>query len=292
MKPAPFEYLAPDSLQAALEIMAEKGEEAKVLAGGQSLLPAMNFRLVQPSLLVDLNRVSELDYIVSGSGSLRIGAMTRQRKVELDPQVAGHAPLVHEAMPYIAHVQIRNRGTIGGSLVHADPAAELPVLMAALEARFLLRSRNRERWVGAPDFYQDLFVTDIGPDEILVEIQIPPMAPRTGWCFVEFARRKGDYALLGLAALLTLDDSGICQRARLIYLNAGEIPIEAPEAAAMLAGERPGPGLFRAAAEVAASDEIRPSGDIHASEGYLRQLCRVLTTRALSVALERAGQAA
>ena len=291
MKPAPFEYLAPDSLSAAVAIMAEHGDDAKLLAGGQSLIPVMNFRLVQPTLLVDLNKVAELDFVRAGdNGELRIGAMTRHRRLEHDALVARHAPLITETMPNIAHTQIRNRGTIGGSLAHADPAAELPVIMVALGGRFRVRSDSGERWIEVADFFPGLFMTDLRPEEILVEIAIPPMAPRTGWSFIEFSRRQGDYALTGVAALMTLDNEGRCERARLVYLNAGEYPIDARQAADILVNEKPSPSLFQEVAEIANS-ALHFTADIHASVPYLQHLARVLTVRGLNQAFDRALQA-
>ena len=288
MKPAPFEYLAPDSLSSALDIMAEHGDEAKVLAGGQSLVPSMNFRLLQPSLLVDLNGIHELSYIAEDDDGLRIGAMTRQRQLERDALVARRLPLLHEAMPHVAHVQIRNRGTLGGSLAHADPAAELPVIMVALDGRIRVKSIERERWIEAENFFEGVFATSLDDDEILVEVSLPPLPDRTGTCFLEFSRRKGDYALLGVAALVTLDQSGICRQARLVYLNAAEYPVNARRAAEVLVGEKPDARLFAAAADVAVESEIRPAGHIHASVPYLRHLARVLTQRALETATARA----
>jgi carbon-monoxide dehydrogenase medium subunit len=287
MKPAPFEYIAPDSLADASTILAEHGDEAKVLAGGQSLIPAMNFRLVQPTLLVDINGLAELDTLQKGQQGLRIGALTRQRQLEKDPLVKELAPLLHETMPHVAHWQIRNRGTIGGSLAHADPAAEIPVIMVALDARFRLHSTSGDRWVNAGSFFEGLFATSLAPNELLVEVEIPPLPAGTGCSFIEFARRKGDYALLGVAAVLTLDSSGLCRAAKLVYLNAGETPISAVGAAALLVGQRPSAELFEAAAEKAAGSEINPSGDIHASVSYLRHLGRVLTRQALQRAYER-----
>ncbi len=287
MKPAPFEYIVPDSVAETTALLAEYGDEAKVLAGGQSLVPAMNFRLVQPTMLVDINRLTDLDYVNQGADSLKIGALTRQRTIEKHPLIEAYAPLLHETMPHVAHWQIRNRGTVGGSLVHADPAAEIPVIMVALNARFRLRNARGDRWVTATDCFEGLFATALTPEDLLVEVEIPFMASRTGCCFVEFARRAGDYALLGVAAVLTLDEAGVCSNARLVYLNAGEIPISAVQAEAMLIGEKPTAELFAAAADKAATDEINPSGDIHASEPYLRHLGRVLTKRALTNALER-----
>ncbi|HUS94917.1 MAG TPA: xanthine dehydrogenase family protein subunit M [Patescibacteria group bacterium] len=289
MKPPPFEYLAPSSLPEALDILSENGDDAKVLAGGQSLVPAMNFRLVEPALLVDLNGLDDLSYVTKeASGEIRIGAMTRQRTIERDSLVEAALPLLSETMPNIAHSQIRNRGTIGGSLVHADPAAELPMIMVALDARFRLRRSASERWISAADFYQGLFSTDLADDEIMVEVAIPPLKANAGTCFVEFARRKGDYALLGVAAILSLDDMGICREARIVYLNAGDMPIVARVAADLINGEKPTPQLFVEAANHAIENEITPMGDIHASVPYLLHLARALTVQALNQAAIRA----
>lgn len=288
MKPAPFDFLAPNSLSSALEIMDQHGYDAKLLAGGQSLIPAMNFRLIQPMLLVDLNRITELDFIrETDDGGISIGSLTRQRRLERDAIIERVAPLLHETIPYIAHPQIRNRGTIGGTLAHADPAAELPVIMVALDGRFRLKGISGERWVAARDFFEGIFTTSLAPEEILVEVVIPPMKPGTGWSFIEFSRRKGDYALLGVAALLRVDEAGICQEAKLVYLNAGEIPIVACEASSRLVGAKPSPAIFEQVAAYAAEKEISPTGDIHASVPYLRHLARVLTIRALNSALRR-----
>lgn len=289
MKPAPFEYAAPDSLDAALALLAQHGADAKALAGGQSLVPAMNFRVAQPALLVDLNGLPEMDYVrESGDGRLRIGAMTRQRRVERDALVARRAPLLHEALPYIAHPQIRNRGTIGGSLVHADPASELPVIALALNARFKARNASGERWLSVEEFFQGMFATALTPDELLVEIELPVMPPRTGWAFEEFARRRGDYALMGVAAIVTMSGGGVCDSARLVYLNAGDGPIVAQRAADLLRGQNPSDELIESAAAKASEDEIEPLGNVHASVAYQRHLARVLTRRALAQAFNRA----
>ena len=290
MKPAQFEYFAPQSLQDALNLMAQHGYDAKPLAGGQSLVPAMNFRLANPGILVDLNGLAELAYIRrGGDGTLYIGAMTRHSTVERDPLVAQHAPLLHETMPHIAHRQIRNRGTIGGSLAHADPAAELPSVVVALDARLRLLSAAGERWVDAADFYQGLFTTDLAPEELLAEIAIPSMPARSGWAFDEVARRPGDYALVGAAAVVMLDAAGRCADARLVYLSVGEGPEQATTAAAALLGQPPSPDLIARAAEIAAADDIDPVADIHASAAYRRQLARVLAQRTLTRAFQRAS---
>ncbi len=290
MKPAPFEYKAPGTLDETLALLREFGDEAKLLAGGQSLVPAMNFRVVQPRVLIDINRVSEAAYIhQENHGTLRIGAMTRERQLESDPVIARCAPLLAEAMPHVAHPQIRNRGTLGGSLANADPAAELPVIMLALGARFKVRDASTSRWVAAQDFFQGMFTTALSPDQMLVEIELPAMPPRTGWSFMEVAPRAGDYALMGVAALVTLDDQGKCSRARLVYLNAGDGPVEAKEAARLLAGEKPENPLIESAAALAAGKEINPYGNLHASVDYQRHLALVLTRKALALACQRAG---
>jgi|SRR6185436_2912894 len=299
MKPASFEYLAPDSLDAALEAVARHGGDAKLLAGGQSLIPVMNFRLAQPAVLIDLNRLRELDYIRSDGpraddgGGLRIGAMTRQRTLERDPLVASRAPLLSEAVPFIAHPQIRNRGTIGGSLAHADWRAELPAVAVALRARLRLRRAGGERWVEARDFFAGLLTTLLEPDEILVEVALPPPPPRSGWAFVEVARRHGDYAQVGVAAGVSLDETGRCREARLVYLSVGDRPVEAREAARLLEGAAVSEGIdeaIAAAAEKASRDEMDPTGDIHASSAFKEHLARVLTGRALRRAFARARE--
>ena len=288
MKPAPFEYYAPDSLEAALALKAEHGDEAKVLAGGQSLIPAMNFRVAQPSILIDLNKITELRYIEEKNGDLRVGAMTLQSEAERDTLLSKRTPLLHETIPNIAHPQIRNRGTIGGSLAHADPAAELPVVATALGARMRVQNKDGERWINVDDFFSGMFTISLSADEMLVEIAFPKTAANAGWAFVEVARRQGDYAMAGLAALLTLDETGICSSAKLVYLNVGDGPLSAEKAAESLIGAKPSKKIFSEAARIASQEEISPFGNVHASPDYQRHLSEVLTRRALSTAFERA----
>jgi carbon-monoxide dehydrogenase medium subunit len=289
MKPPSFEYFAPTSTAEALALLSQYGYDAKPLAGGQSLIPTMNFRLAQPGALVDLNPITELAYIRPGDdGGLRIGAMTRQRQVERDPLVAQRAPLVHETMPFIAHPQIRNRGTFGGSLAHADPASELPAVATALNARFRARSQKGERWIPVSEFFVSLFATALEPDELLLEVALPPLPPRTGWAFTEMARRHGDYALVGVAAVVTLDERDRCQAAKLVFLSVGDGPVVAEQAAQALTGQTLTPDAILAAAETAAQADIAPNNDIHASAGYRRHLAKVLARRVLSQAVERA----
>ncbi len=290
MKPAPFEYHAPTTLEQALDLMSQHAGEAKILAGGQSLVPAMNFRIVQPSLLIDLNQVAELSYIREYADVMRIGAMTRERHLEFDASIAKRIPLLHEAAPNIAHPQIRNRGTIGGSIVNADPAAELPVLMLALSARLKAKNISGERWINAQDFFVGMFTTALEPDEILVEIELPFMPPHTGWSFMEVAPRAGDYALMGVAALVTLDSAGKCNDAKLVYLNAGDGPVDAKQAAQLLHGETITEKMIDEAAEFASQKEINPFGNIHTSIEFQRHLANVLTKNVLKQAMKRAEE--
>ena len=291
MKPAPFKYHAPHSLEEALSLMNQHADEAKLLAGGQSLVPAMNFRVVQPSLLIDLNRVQEMAYISEDKNALHVGAMARERQLEFNASIETRTPLLHEAVPFIAHPQIRNRGTIGGSIVNADPAAELPVLMLALDARLKAQSISGERWIDAKDFFAGMFTTALEPNEILVEIELPFMSAHTGWSFMEVAPRAGDYALMGVAALVTLDENGKCTHAKLVYLNAGDGPVDAKDAAKSLEGEALSDAWMESAAAMASEKEINPFGNVHTSPEFQRHLAKVLTKKALKQAIQRAGGA-
>ncbi|HEX2076158.1 MAG TPA: xanthine dehydrogenase family protein subunit M [Longimicrobium sp.] len=289
MKPAPFEYHRPASVDEALALLAEHGYDAKLLAGGQSLVPAMNFRLAQPAVLIDLNRVAGLDGMEEADGALRLGAMVRQAAAERSPLVAARAPLLGETLPYVAHAQIRNRGTVGGSIAHADPAGEIGAVMLALDARFHLRGPNGTRVVPAAEFYTGLFGTALEAEEMLAEAEIPVAAPRTGWAFDEVSRRHGDYALAGLAAAVEVDGDGRCTAARLAFLGVGDAPMLANEAAAALVGQAPTEEAIRAAADAASQRDIDPPGDIHASPAYRRHLAGVLVRRVLPRAFARAA---
>lgn len=288
MKPAPFRYFAPTRLEGVLDLLEEHGADAKLLAGGQSLVPAMNFRLSQPAILIDLNGVSELEGIEpSDSGGLTIGAMTRQRTVERSALVRDEVPLLAEALPFIAHPQIRNRGTMGGSVAHADPAAELPAVMLALDAQFELRSRRGSRRVAAADFFTGLFATALGFDEVLAAIHMPARVDGYGWAFDEMSRRHGDYALVGVASAVRLDQTGRCRDAKLSLLSVGSGPVSADRAAELLVGEQPTPDLWKAVAEAALS-ACEPPDDIHASAEFRRHLVRMLVARTLKRACGRA----
>lgn len=287
MKPAAFEYHAPTTRVEALTLLAESGGEAKVLAGGQSLVPSMNFRLAQPSILVDLNGIDDLFGIhAREDGGLRIGAMTRQRTVERSPLVAERAPLIAEAMPYIAHPQIRNRGTFGGSLAHADPASELPALAVALDAQMRVQSTQGERWVPASEFFLGVFTTALEPDEMLVEIAIPSLPARTGTAFEEFSRRHGDYALVGVSAVVTLAEDGKVAANKLVFFSIGDAPVVASSASEVLQGVTPTEEAIREAIEAIEAD-IDPQGDIHATAAYRRHLAKVLAGKVLGRAIKQ-----
>jgi carbon-monoxide dehydrogenase medium subunit len=292
MKPAPFTYYAPTHVEEALDRLAQLGYDAKPLAGGQSLIPLMNFRLAQPSTLIDLNNIAELAYLrADGDGGVAIGAMARDSAVERDRLIAERAPLLHETMPHVAYEQIRNRGTFGGNIAHADPTGQLPAVCVALEARCRIRSQAGERWASAGEFFVGTFATVLQPDELLVEVTLPPMPPRSGWSYKQAARQHGDYAMAGVAAVVRLDERGRCQTARLVYLGVGDRPVSANQAAQALIGQLPTAEAARAAAAAAARDDVDPGSDIHASAAFRRHLVDVLTRRALAEAFERAAQA-
>lgn len=296
MKPPAFEYVAAADLDEALEALAEPSLETRPLAGGQSLVPMLNFRLAAPERLVDLNGIEELSRIEeTEGGALRLGAMVRHRQLECDPLVARRAPLLAEAAPFIAHPQIRSRGTVGGSVAHADPAAELPAVLLTLGARVRIARRSRdgepgssaERTLDLDDFFLGPFFSALEPDELLTAIEVPPSAPGEGTAFDEVARRRGDYALAGVAARVRLDSGGICQEAAISLVNGGPTPGLMTEAARTLVGAEPTPEAIEAAA-AACAETSEPAADMHANEAYRRHLIRVLTRRVLSRAADRA----
>src|SRR5260370_1359912 len=287
MKPAPFKYIAATSLAHALALKARHGDDAKFLAGGQSLIPAMNFRLARPAVLIDINAIEGLAGVRPRAGAVGIGPLTRYRALQRDEAFTKLYPLIDEALPHIAHPQIRNRGTIGGNLSHADPASELPAIALALRGRFRVQAAKRERWVEAKDFFAGALTTDLQPDEMLVELELPLPKPRTGSCFMEIARRRGDFAIAGVAAMWTLGERDECTNVRLAFCGVGETPVDASSAADSLIGHR----LTEAATrDVAASVQamIDPAGSVHATADYQRHIARVLAERALQSATQRA----
>ena len=288
MKPPRFRYFAPQSVEEALTLLAEHADEGRVLAGGQSLVPLMNMRLAHPGVLVDINGIRELAYVRPWDGGLSLGAITRDAAVASDPAVAAHFPLLAEAAHCIGHPAIRNRSTVGGSIAHADPAAELPAVMVALNAEFEIRSHSGSRTISAQDIFQGYFTTDLKAGELLTELRLPGLPPRSGSAFVEFSRREGDYALAGVAAILTLDEDGTIAGVRLGLCSVGPAPVRPQAAETVLRGQRPGDEAWAAAASAVVAALDSPPSDIHGSADYRRSLAGVLTRQALAIAAERA----
>jgi aerobic carbon-monoxide dehydrogenase medium subunit len=289
MKPPPFEYHAPASTTEALDLLGEFGSDAKVLAGGQSLVPLLNLRLARPAHLIDINGLeSEIGQVRANNGSLAIGAMTRQRTAERSGVIAERCPLLAEALPLIGHIQIRNRGTIGGSLAHADPASELPAVAMVLGAELVARSRSRgERVIKAADFFVSFLTTALEPDELLVEVRLPGWPTGAGWSYQEVSRRHGDFAMVGAACLVRLNGDGTIGEARLSYTGAAPAPVKARDAEQSLAGQQPSSDAFAEAAEQAAK-VLDPVSDVHAPAAYRLHVAKVLTRRALQTAVSRA----
>ena len=290
MKPAPFQYVRPSSVSDALAALARYRDDAKVLAGGQSLIALMNLRLVKPAVLVDINRLSDIAYIREENGTVAIGALTRQSAVESSGVIARQCPLMAEAIRFVAHRPIRNRGTVGGNLAHADPTSELPAVAVALDATFVARSTDGQRAISAADFFVGLLSSALASKELLTEMRIPIWPAGQGWSFMEVSPRAGDYALVGVAATLQVQE-GICQAARLVYSGVGVRPARVAAAEQMLLGGPANEATFRAAGEVAAG-QVDPSSDFHATGDYRRDLVRVLTRRALMRALDRCKKGA
>lgn len=287
MKAAPFEYARPETVGEAVHLLAEHGDDAKVLAGGQSLMPLLALRFAQPALLVDLNGVGGLSGIRPlDDGGVAIGAMTRTRALETDVFVRDRLPLAREAAPLIAHRAIRNRGTVGGTVAHADPAAELPAVLLALRGAVTAQGPNGTRELAADHLFLGHYTTALAPDEVLTELRLPPPAPDTGTAFIEFTRRRGDFAIVGAGVTLTVD-RGRCTDANIALIGVADQPFRADAAVAGLVGVTFDEGAARAAGAAAAA-AVAPSSDIHASADYRRHLTDVLVRRALLVAARRA----
>jgi aerobic carbon-monoxide dehydrogenase medium subunit len=286
MKPPRFDYHAPRTIEQAVDLLARYGGEAKVLAGGQSLMPMLNFRLARPAALVDVNRISELAYLREDDGTLAFGAMTRQRTIEFSPVVARRLPLLGEATRWVGHRPIRSRGTIGGSIAHADPSAEYPAVLTALGGEVVVQGPRGLRTLTPDRLFETYLTTSLAPDELLVEVRLPASPAGAGYAFEEFARRHGDFAIIGIAALVVRDGDR-CAAARLASAGAGPVPVRLRAAEAIL--EREGLGERAIAAAAARAGElVDPDSDVHASAAYRRHLTRVLTGRALKRACERA----
>jgi len=289
MKPVKFDYYAPTSLEEALDKLAELGYDGKVLAGGQSLIAAMNFRMARPTALVDLNNVPELSYIrPTENGGLAIGTMTRVFTVENDAEVTRKFPLLTEVAKFIAHPQIRRRGTFGGAIAHADPAGQLPSISVLMNMKALIRRKGEERWVDGQDLIIGPFMTVIEPDEMLAELVLDPWQPRTGYKYVQVARQSGGYAQSAVASIVTLDEKGSCKDVRMVLMSVGEVPILSQKAGEILIGNAPTREAIEEVAEVVSNEEIDPATDLHATADYKRSITRVLTVRSLTEAFERA----
>ena len=284
MKPVSFDYHAPASLEAAVALLQRYGGEAKVLAGGQSLMPLLNFRLSRPAALVDLGRIPGLAYIEEGDGQVRLGAMTRQRTIEFSPVVARRLPLLGEATKWVGHLPIRTRGTIGGSIAHADPSAEYPAVLTALEGEVVASGPKGERVVKAKDLFLTYLTTSLESDEVLSEIRLPVMPVGAGFALEEFARRHGDFAIVAIAAMVVRDATR-CKQARLATAGAGPVPVRLRAAEEILERDGVTDAAIDAAARRAA-ELVSPDSDIHASADYRRHLTMVLTRRALKRALK------
>jgi len=287
MKLPEVEYEAPATVADAIDLLAEHQDEASVLAGGQSLIPLLALRLARPAILIDINGLSELSGVSASDGWVAVGAMTREYVAEDSRVIADTVPLLAAALPLIGHEAIRSRGTIGGSLAHADPSAELPAVALALGAELVVRSRSGERVIPAAEWFEGFLATSRRADELLVEVRFPTASPRTGVTFTEVSRRHGDFAIVGLAASLTLSNGAISD-ARLAFSGVSDVPVRAAAAEEVLVGERPSASLFEEAARRATAD-LDPPADLHGSSDYRKQVAATLVRRGLQAA---AGNAA
>ncbi|MFQ5916367.1 MAG: FAD binding domain-containing protein [Candidatus Binatia bacterium] len=280
MKPPVFKYVRVESVDGALSALVEHGEDAKILAGGQSLVPMLNFRIAEPAVLVDINPVRELDYIRVEDGWMHIGARTRQRALEKTPDVKEKCPLLAEAVKWIGHPQIRNRGTVGGSLVHADPTAELALVATLLDSQFVIRGKEKSRTVGPADFFESAMSTRMEEDEILTQVSYPVTPPRSGYGFRELCFRHGDFAVVAAAVQLTVGGNGRCTEARVAVSGAGSTPLRIRGAEETLVGNNVKTEVLDAAA-ARVPDEVQPISDLKGSEAYRREMARVFVRRAL-----------
>ena len=286
MKPAPFDYCCPDTVEEALSILAERGSDAKVMAGGQSLTPMLNFRVVRPEIIVDISRLIDLDYVRDrADGGLTVGALTRHRVMETSPQVARVFPVIPETMKYVAHLAIRNRGTIGGSLSHADPAAELPMLSRLLDATIVARSVRGERSIESEDFFMAPLTSSLEDDELVVSIEMPGV-DHNGWAFEEFSRRPGDFALAAVGVMLDVQDREIVH-ARVAMMGVGDTPLRRHEAEEALIGHALDERTLGDAID-AACDSLDPHQDLQASPEFRRHLARAVMERVVRRAWKRA----
>ena len=289
MKPAPFEYHAPHTVEEVLSLLAEHGDEGKIIAGGQSLVPMLAMRLARPTQLVDVNAVTSLAGVTHEGEVLRIGATTRERDVERSPLVAPLAPALAEALPLIGHQAIRNRGTVGGSLAHADASAELPAVAMAVDASMVVRGPSGERTISADDFFAGHYTTTLEDDECLTHVDIPTATASAGWSVQEVARRHGDFALVGVVAMIALAADRTIEQARLCLFGVAERPMRLQPVEASLVGAAATPETFSAAAAEAVRD-LEPASDVHGSSDYRRHLAGVTVRRALATASDRSAR--
>lgn len=289
MKPAAFKYFVPNSIKEAVDFLEQYGDEAKIIAGGQSLVPIMNFRLGRPEVLIDINKIKELDYIRDCADGekegLAIGALTRERVVELDPNVQKKCPILSKAISYVGHTTIRNRGTIGGSLVHADPSGEIPTTICALEGKMKVSGPDGERTLDCEEFFLTYLTTSLEPSDILVEVKVPVLPEGTGWSFVELSRRVGDFAIVAVATILLMDPDGTCGEARISLGGVAPTPVRAEDAEEILSGQKITPALVEKAGQLAI-DATDAEPDYHATADYRREMTNVLVKRSLKEALD------
>ena len=286
MKPAAFEYLYPVSAAEAVDLLERYGEDAKIIAGGQSLVPMMNFRLARPEVLIDINRIKELDYIRKEGDELAIGALTRERDLETSPLVQEKCPILAKAVSLIGHFPIRARGTIGGSLIHADPSAEIPTTICGLDAKMKVLGPSGERTLGPEEFFLTYLTTSLEPSEMLVEVRVPSLPEKTGWSFVELSRRSGDFAIVAVSSLLFMEDGGRCREARISLGGVAPTPIRAKDAEELLSGQVISEELIEEAGRESA-DMTDTDADYHASAEYRRDMARVFVQRGLKEAWNR-----
>lgn len=286
MKPAPFEYFDPATKEEVLKLLDDLGDDAKILAGGQSLLPMMNYRLARPKYLIDINRIRAMDYIKEDNGHIYIGALTRERSVEESELIKSKIPLLAEAVSRIGFVPIRNKGTIAGSIAHADPSAELCLMMQTLEAQIKVESSQDSRWVDAEDFFLTYLTTALQPHEMITEIKIPIPPADTVRSFQSFSWRQGDFAIVSVAILLAMNKDGVCEEAKIGLGSVNPTPFRATDAEEILKGKKIDEKLIHEAANQAA-EASDPDYDIHSSAEYKREMARVFTKKGLIEALER-----
>lgn len=286
MKPSAFEYLTPSTVTEVLELLERYGDEAKIIAGGQSLVPLMNFRLARPEVLIDINRIEELDYIREDGDELAIGALVRENHLMSSSLVRKRCPILANAVSYIGHFPIRNRGTVGGSLVHADPSAEIPTIICGLDGKMTIMGPSGKRTVGPAEFFLTYLTTGLEPEEILAEVRIPVLPQKAGWSFMELSRRCGDFAIVSVASVLIIEEIGRCKEARISLGGVAPTPIRAAEAEELLSGQTITGTLIEKAGQ-AAAEATDPDSDYHAAAEYREDMARVFVTRSLNEAWSR-----